>query len=516
MDTKLMLGRGQEGSLGLDWSKLNRHGFICGASGTGKTSSLRLLAEGLSAQGIPVFLSDVKGDISGLAAPGVESESVRAQLQRCGRGPEEQNYRGYPCRFWDIYGEQGIALRTSVSEFGPVLLAAVLELNEVQSSILDIAFRLADERKLLIVDLKDLAAILRLMTEERQALERVYGHLSSASIAAVLRAVLRLEAAGGETFFGEPAFAIEDLFNQAPDGRGLIHILEARRLMAQPRIYMAFMLWFLSELFETLPECGDQPRPKLVFFLDEAHLLFSQLSGELLSRLGQIVRLVRSKGLGLFFVTQHPADIAPEILAQLGNKIQHGLLAYTPAEQRRLQAVAQGLRPNPNFDTLEALASLGRGEALVSVLQEDGSPGLCQRLWIYPPESSFSPLDAAEQQRLIQSDPRYPYYAQRIDSKSAYECLLEESELRAEEERRQAEEREQAALEQKELKAQAREEERLRRDEERRREREERAAARRRSSAQDLTSRVARSAVNAFVSQLGRSIARGIFGSFKR
>ena len=401
----------------------NRHGFIAGATGTGKTVTLKVMAEAFSDMGVPVFLADVKGDIAGMMSAGTDSADMQERIARFGLGEAGFSYQGYPVTFWDIYGKNGIQLRTTISEMGPLLLARILQLNDLQTDILNIVYKIADDNNLLLVDTKDLKAMLNFVNENASELAADYGKISSASLGAITRALVALELEGGDVFFGEPALNINDWLAVGAGGKGMMHILDSSSLINNGRLYSTFLLWMLSELFETLPEVGDLDKPKLVFFFDEAHLLFSGASKNLLEKIEQVVKLIRSKGVGVYFCTQNPGDIPDGVLAQLGNKVQHALHAYTPTEQKAVRAAADAFRENPEFDTYETLESLGIGEAVVSFLGADGVPGIAQRVNILPPQSRMDGISEAERDTCIKSSLLYSKYAQGIDPDSAYEFL---------------------------------------------------------------------------------------------
>ncbi|MDA1322897.1 MAG: DUF853 family protein, partial [Proteobacteria bacterium] len=380
----LFLGQSFEGAPErLLLNRANRHGVVAGATGTGKTVTLQIMAQGFSEAGVPVFCADVKGDLSGVSQDG----GVEKFAERAGKMGLTLNGKSAPVVFWDLYGQKGHPIRATVSDVGPVLLARMLELNDVQEGVLTVAFHVADKEGLLLLDLEDLRALLAYVGENAQTIGREVGNVSPTSIAAIQRALLQLEQQGGKAFFGEPALRLEDMMRTALDGRGQVNVLDATRLMNSPRLYAAFLLWLLSELFEQLPEIGDPEKPRLVFFFDEAHLLFNDAPKGLLEKVEQVVRLIRSKGVGVYFVTQNPADIPDSVLAQLGNRVQHALRAYTPAEQKGLRAAAQSFRTNPAFDTAEAIQALGVGEALVSTLDEKGAPTVVAQTKIRPPDS---------------------------------------------------------------------------------------------------------------------------------
>ena len=398
----------------------NRHGLIAGATGTGKTITLQVLAERFSAIGVPVFLADVKGDLSGLGAPA--QDSPKLQERRARLGVTDWQPAACPTVFWDVFGAQGHPVRATISDMGPVLLARLLNLNDTQAGVLQLVFKIADDSGLLLLDLKDLRAMVQHVGEQAKDYTTAYGNISAASVGAIQRALLTLGEAGGEVFFGEPMLDIADLL-QTSDGRGVINVLAAEKLMASPRLYSTFLLWLLSELYESLPEVGDLEQPKLVFFFDEAHLLFNEAPAALLEKVEQVVRLIRSKGVGIYFVTQNPLDIPDTVLGQLGNRVQHALRAFTPRDQKAVKTAAETLRPNPAFDAAAAITELGVGEALVSCLDDQGRPQVVERAFILPPASRIGPLTTAERQALIQSSVLYGHYEQAVDRESAYEVL---------------------------------------------------------------------------------------------
>ena len=403
--------------------KLNRHGFIAGATGTGKTVSLKVLAERFSALSIPVFLSDFKGDLSGLFKAGEATEKIEERKKKCGLSESEFSYRAFPVEFFSFTKEGGIPLRTTVSEMGPLLLSRILNLSDVQSDILRIIFRIADEEGLLLLDLKDLRSMLQYVSENCKEYEKSYGKLSTQSLNAILRSVVALEDRGGEEFFGEPAINVKDFFRLTTNSEGVISILDAKSVASDPKIYSTFLLYLLSELYENLPEVGDLEKPRMVFFFDEAHLLFQDTSKVLLEKITQVTRLIRSKGIGIYYVSQNPADIPEEILSQLGNKIQHGLQAYTPGERKKLKAVADSFRENPAFNTLEVLESLGTGEALVSCLDPDGKPTMVEKVMIFPPQTFLGELSPEEKEKAKLGSDLALKYDEMIDRDSAYEML---------------------------------------------------------------------------------------------
>ena len=402
--------------------KANRHGLIAGATGTGKTVTLRVMAEAFSDMGVPVFLADVKGDIAGMMAPGIDSEDMQARIERFGLAQNGFAYQGYPVTFWDIYGQNGIQLRTTISEMGPMLLARIMKLNELQTNILSIVFKIADDNGLLLIDTKDLKSMLNYVNGNRSEFEAEYGKMSPASIAAILRAVVALEIDGGDVFFGEPGLNIRDWLS-TEGGKGMINILDSQSLINNGRLYSTFLLWMLSELFEKLPEVGDPAKPKMVFFFDEAHLLFNDAPKSLLEKIEQVVKLVRSKGVGVYFCTQNPRDIPDGVLAQLSNRIQHALRAYTPADQKAVRAAADSFRENPAFNTFDTIMGLGTGEAVISFLEEDGTPCIAQKTKVLPPQSRMGAVTDAEREQCIKESVLYGKYWEAEDPDSAYEIL---------------------------------------------------------------------------------------------
>lgn len=420
MSSPIPIAHAGTGPLELLPSMANRHGLIAGATGTGKTVTLQTLAEGFSARGVPVFLADVKGDLAGLSQPGGGNRRVAERVAALGLS--DWSPSGSPVTLWDVYGEAGHPVRTTLSELGPLLLARLLNLNDTQSGVLQVAFRVADEHGLLLLDLKDLQSTLRYLGENAAAFTTRYGNVSPASIGAIQRALLALEAQGAGRLFGEPALNLDDLL-QTVDGRGVVNILAADRLMAAPKVYATLLLWLLNELYENLPEVGDLPQPKLVFFFDEAHLLFNDMPSALLEKVELVVRLIRSKGVGVYFVTQNPRDIPDRVLGQLGNRIQHALRAFTPADQKAVRAAADTFRANPAFDTARAITELGVGEALVSLLDGRGQPGVVERALIVPPRSRLGPVNDAEREALRTGSLVAGVYEEAVDRESAHERL---------------------------------------------------------------------------------------------
>ena len=426
----------------------NRHGLIAGATGTGKTVTLQILSEGFSKAGVPVFAADVKGDLSGVSQSGSENHKLHDKLlQRAMKiGLGDYDYEDMPTTFWDLYGEKGHPVRTTISEMGPTLLSRLMGLTETQEGILTIAFELADDDGMLLLDMKDLRSLLTYMSDTREEVSRKYGNVTTQSVAAIQRELLKLERAGAEEFFAEPALELADLMRVDENGKGIVNILAADELINSPALYSTFLLWLLSELFEELPEVGNPDKPKMVFFFDEAHLLFDDSPKALVDKIEQVARLIRSKGVGIYFVTQSPADIPDSVLGQLGNRIQHALRAYTPKEQKSIRAAASSFRENPSFDTEEVITDLGVGEALVSMLDAKGVPGIVGRTLIRPPASRLGPATASERKAMIAASDLRDKYEETIDRESAYEQLEGKAASR---------EKEEAEAEEKEVKAKA-------------------------------------------------------------
>ncbi len=449
MDGKVFIGGGGEGygqKQGLTLKYANRHGLVAGATGTGKTVTLQILAEGFSNAGVPVFLSDVKGDLSGLAKSGSPDHKLHGAFTSRAQtiGFDDYTYRASPVTFWDLFGDQGHPVRTTVAEMGPLLLARLLELSEPQEGILNIAFRIADEDAMPLLDLKDLQAMLVWVGENRAKLSLRYGNVSTSSIGAIQRSLLVLENQGGAKLFGEPALALDDLMCTDTDGRGMINILASDKLMSAPGLYATFLLWLLSELFEELPEVGDPDKPKLVFFFDEAHLLFDDAPKALVNKVEQVARLIRSKGVGVYFVTQNPGDVPEDILSQLGNRFQHALRAFTARDRKRLRMASETYRENPRFSTEEAIREVGVGEAVTSMLMKKGVPGIVERTLIRPPSSQLGPISKSERAAVMAKSAMGDKYDTVLDRKSAYEILAK----RAEQAAKGAEQAEAAAEEQ--------------------------------------------------------------------
>ena len=418
-DQKIFIGKGEQPAW-LTLGLANRHGLVTGATGTGKTVSLQVMAEGFARAGVPVFAADIKGDLSGISEVGEAKDFIlkRASDMELSFQPDQ-----FSTVFWDVFGEQGHPVRATVSEMGPLLLSRMMDLNDVQEGVMNIAFRVADEQGLLLLDMKDLRAILSFTAEHAAELTTQYGNVSKQTVGTIQRQLLVLENQGGASFFGEPALALKDFMRTDSDGRGMINILVADKLMQSPRLYATFLLWMLSELFEELPEAGDPPKPKLVFFFDEAHLLFDDAPKALMDKVQQVVRLIRSKGVGVYFVTQNPIDVPDKVLAQLGNRVQHALRAFTPRDQKAVAAAAETFRPNPKLDTAQVITQLGKGEALVSFLEGNGTPAMVERVMIRPPTARIGTITPEERKAIMNRSPVKGKYDTTIDSESAYEVL---------------------------------------------------------------------------------------------
>ena len=419
-DDRIFIGKSEKGEyLNLDLA--NRHGLITGATGTGKTVTLQVLAEGFSDAGVPVFAADIKGDLSGVAQPGTQHDFIDKRLKEVGLPTFTP--RGAPLVMWDVFGDAGHPIRATVTDMGPLLLSRLLELNEVQEGVLNIMFRVAEDEGMPMLDLDDLRSMAMAVAERAKELSKKYGNVAPASVGAIQRRLLVLQEQGADRFFGEPALDIGDFIKTSYDGRGFVNLLAADKLFQSPRLYATFLLWMLSKLWEELPEVGDQPKPKLVFFFDEAHLLFDEAPKALVERIEQVARLIRSKGVGVYFVTQNPLDVPDTVSSQLGNRIQHALRAYTPKEQRAVRAAAETFRPNPDLDAKRAILELGVGEALVSMLQEGGEPSIVQRALIRPPNGRIGPMTEAERQEIITRSPYAGKYDEAVNRESAHEML---------------------------------------------------------------------------------------------
>jgi hypothetical protein len=475
----LPIARGKKSDLGLLPGMANRHGLVAGATGTGKTVTLRVIAEQLSGIGVPVFLADVKGDLSGIPHPGGDHPKVAERVKALGL--TGFRYEGCPVVFWDLFGEQGHPVRATVSEMGPLLLGRILNLNEIQSGVLSIVFKIADDNGLLLLDLKDLRSMIQFAGENAERFRTEYGNISAASIGAIQRNLLALEQQGADRFFGEPAIDLKDFLQTDASGKGIVNILAADKLMQSPRLYATFLLFLLSELFENLPEVGDPQKPTLVFFFDEAHLLFEDAPKALTDKIEQVVRLIRSKGVGVYFVTQNPLDLPETVLGQLGNRVQHALRAFTPKDQRAVKTAADTFRTNPKLDAAKAITELAVGEALVSFLDEKGTPGIVERALVWPPTSRLAPLTGEERAKVLRDSVLAEHYERAVDRESAYETLKAK-----------------AAREAPEAEAPSTPGGR---------------ASAKRSPTGDLFSAAAKSAAHAIGSQIGRQIIRGVLGS---
>ncbi len=483
----------------------NRHGLVAGATGTGKTVTLKVMAEAFSDMGVPVFIADVKGDVAGILKPGIDSEDMQKRIERFGLSDAGFNYRGYPTTIWDIYGKKGIQLRTTISEMGPVLLSRILGLNALQSDILSVVFKIADDNDLLLIDTKDLKAMLAYVDSHSKEFQADYGKISSASVGVITRSLVALESEGGDIFFGEPALKITDFLSITYDNKGMINILDSSVLVNNSKLYSTFLLWMISELYETLPEVGDMDKPKLVFFFDEAHLLFNGAPAVLLEKIEQMVKLIRSKGVGVYFCTQNPKDIPNGVLSQLGNKVEHGLRAYTPSDQKAVKAAAESFRVNPEFDTYDAILSLGTGEAVVSFLDEKGIPGVTEMAKILPPQSLMGTITDEERDHCIKNSPLHSVYAEATDPDSAYEFLVRKG-------LDEAAEAEKAAAE-----AAAKEAEKAELAAMKEREKAELAAAKEEEKKKKQRQKSAQSVGNSIAGTVGREVGRTFgskFGSF--
>lgn len=486
----------------------NRHGLIAGATGTGKTVTLKVLAESFSRLGVPVFLADAKGDVSSLAKAGSSNPKFDERLKNLQLAPIP--FAASPVMFWDLFGQQGHPIRTTISEIGPLLLAQMLNLNDTQEGVLSAVFRVADDQGLLLIDFKDLKAMLTYVSENAAELKAEYGNLSPASIGAIQRNLLALADQGGEQFFGEPSLNILDFIQTDTNGHGYINILAADKLMNTPKLYATFLLWMLSELFEQLPEVGDMDKPKLVFFFDEAHLLFNNASPALQQKIEQVVRLIRSKGVGIYFITQNPLDLPESVLGQLGNRVQHALRAFTPKDQKAVKTAADTFRANPEFKVDQTITELAVGEALISCLDEQGTPQIVERGWVMPPYSSFTPITPEERQIIISQSIVAGVYDQAVDRDSAYEMLqkkvLQQSQQKEIEELEKQQSKEQDTL----AKQQAKEQERFAKEQQKAAEKAQRD---REKLTQDIVGTFAKSAARSLGGSTGQKIIRGLLGS---
>lgn len=477
-------------------NKANRHGLITGATGTGKTVTLQNLAETFSAMGVPVFAADIKGDLSGVSKTGGNKDSVTKRVESYKLFDKGFTFQAFPVQFWDVFGEQGVPVRASVADMGPTLFSRLLQLNDTQSAVLSIIFKIAKDQNLDLIDLKDLRKIVEYTGNNNNTFTTNYGNISTASIGAIQRGLLQLEQDGADQFFGEPELNLDDLLQTEGD-KGIINILAADKLMNSPKVYSTFLLWMMTKLFDTLPEVGDPDKPKLVFFFDEAHLLFNDAPKALVEKIEQVVRLIRSKGIGVYFVTQSPADIPDTVLAQLGNRIQHALRAYTPKDQKALKVAAQSFRANPAFDTEKAISELGTGEALVSFLDDKGAPQPVERAFILPPEGQIGPITPEERKAMVTGSLLHRHYAQTIDRESAYEVLTEKLNH---------------IQDQKEAVVQAKADEKARKEQEK----EQKAQAKADEQATRQRNKVIGTVASAFLIPLGKQLIKSFFGKKKR
>ncbi len=486
----------------------NRHGLIAGATGTGKTVTLKVLAESFSRLGVPVFLADAKGDVSSLAKAGTSSPKFDERLKLL--GIESVPFTASPVIFWDLFGQQGHPIRTTISEIGPLLLARMLNLNDTQEGVLSAVFRIADDQGLLLIDFKDLKAMLTYVSENAADLKAEYGNLSPASLGAIQRNLLALGDQGGEQFFGEPSLNILDFIQTDSNGHGYINILAADKLMNTPKLYATFLLWMLSELFEQLPEVGDMDKPKLVFFFDEAHLLFDNASQNLQEKIEQVVRLIRSKGVGIYFITQNPLDLPESVLGQLGNRVQHALRAFTPKDQKAVKTAADTFRANPDFKVDQAITELAVGEALISCLDEQGTPQIVERGWVMPPYSAFNPITPEERQMIIAQSIVASVYDQAVDRDSAYELLQQKVLQQAQQKEADALAKQQSKEQEALAKQQAKEQERFAKEQQKAAEKAQRD---REKLTQDIVGTFAKSAARSLGGSTGQKIVRGLLGS---
>jgi len=490
-DTAIFIGKGEaQQQLALRYA--NRHGLISGATGTGKTVTLQILAEGFSKAGVPVFAADVKGDLAGIAMPGEMKDFLVDRAAKIGL--EEYAPEAFPVTFWDLYGDKGHPIRATISEMGPLLLSRLLDLNETQEGVLTLAFRVADDEKLLLLDLKDLRALLVNIAERAGELTTKYGNVAKTTVGSIQRRLLALEEQGADKFFGEPALDLRDFIRTDESGAGVVNILAADKLMQTPKLYATFLLWLLSELFEELPEIGDPEKPKLVFFFDEAHLLFSDAPKALIEKIEQVVRLIRSKGVGVYFVTQNPQDVPDSVSSQLGARIQHALRAFTPKEQKVVKTAAEMFRPNPAFPTLEAITQLGVGEALVSTLEAKGAPSMVDRTLIRPPSSRMGSITPQERTELMKFSDLGEVYDKAVDNESAYEVLAKRAARDEQDEERQMRRIEKTAPTQRSGKS----------------------SGGRRSNRQTAGEAAVKTAVRTFSNMITRELVRGMLGSLKR
>jgi len=470
----------------------NRHGLITGATGTGKTVTLQIMAEGFSRLGVPVFAADVKGDLSGISQAGTPQDALVERAKKIGM--KDYDFAATPTIFWDVFGEKGHPIRATITEMGPLMLSRLMGLTDAQEGALNIAFKIADEEGLLLLDLKDLRALLKDLASRGKQITTDYGNVTDMTVGAIQRRLVVIEEQGGEKFFGEPALKIDDLMRKTGDGRGYVNILAAEKLITSPQVYATFLLWLMSELFQQMPEVGDQEKPKLVFFFDEAHLLFADAPPALVQKIEQTVKLIRSKGVGIYFVTQNPLDVPDSVLAQMGNRVQHALRAYTPRDQKAVEVAATTFRPNPAFKTAEVISQLGKGEALVSMLDQKGVPEMVQRTLIRPPSSRMGVITDEERQKAIKNSPVYGEYEQAVDRESAYEKLQAKAVKAADAQAKAADAQAKAA----EAKTQAK------------------ASPRPAPQRDTATDRFVKNAASSIGRQLGSALVRGILGGLTR
>ena len=504
---KFLIGKG-DNPVYISTSKLNRHGFITGATGSGKTITLKVMAENLSKLGIPVFLSDIKGDVASVCQPGETNENIAERVNN--NGLDEYENRKFPVEFFDVFGENGIALRTTISEMGPILISRLLGLNNTQEGVLNICFKIADEKGWMLIDLKDLRSMLNYVADNASDFSKIYGNISKQSVGAILRSLLVLEQQGGDQFFGEPDFKIEDFIRTNAEGEGIINVLSSEKLSNYPMLYSTFLLWLLSELYENLPEVGDLDKPKAVFFFDEAHMLFDTKNEAVLEKIELIARLIRSKGVGIFFVTQKATDIPDTILAQCGNRIQHALRAYTPKEQKEVKATAESFRQTDDQDLVEEILNLKVGQAIVSVMDDEAKPTFAEKILINPPESKIGVVDPSLRMQIINQSELYDKYADYVDNESAFE-LISANNLEVEAQRQAEEEaKAQAKMLEKEEKERAKAEEKIRKEQEKELKKAEQQKSKRKTG---MVDRLANNVIGAVGREIGRQITRGIFGT---
>lgn len=512
-EDKIWVAKAQDERIYLLPQMANRHGVISGATGTGKTVTLKVLAEAFSDMGVPVFLADIKGDVSGMCKAGQSNKNVDERVEKL--GVENFTYKAFPVRFFDVFGQKGIPVRAMVSGMGPELLARILGLNDTQTGVLYIIFKIADDQGLLLIDLKDLKAMLQHVVENKDQYQTTYGNVTAASVGSIQRAILTLEANGGDIFFGEPELDIKDWIAQDDLGHGIINLLYCVELVKSPLLYSTFLLWMLAELYETLPEVGDLAKPKMVFFFDEAHLLFNDAPKALVQKIEQVARLIRSKGVGIYFITQSPSDIPDTVLAQLGNKIQHALRAYTPKEQKAIKAAAESFRTNPAFDTETVLTELGTGEALVSFLDEKGAPSIVQRAFILPPQSFMGVAEDDLIEQRVRGSALYAKYGTAVDGQSAYEDLQTKNAEIAQQKQAEETAKQQAKEQEAAEKAKQKEEEKLAKEQQKAAEKAEKERQKQINSITKSVGRVVTNTASSVGRQIGTQVIRSLFGNKK-